>query len=304
MSTNLRQATAKIAAVGVLAEKDLKLENVNGVDIISGSLTLKISDTDSIQFRVRQAAKKSDGKKGYTNEDNRAFEGVKRVYDEYNSIASVGEAEADKVRIGSGQFRPYYSIQSDREVMGYQAAFFSRVPKDENVENSAEFDVELFIKAIVPEIYSNGDSQGEETGRVIVKGLMPTYDGIEPVELVAPKEDGVANAILETYAPGQTVEFFGDVINRKIEKTTTVPVRIGKPKVTTSVTYTNELVITGASEPYEDEEGKKSYYNAEAIKQAEMERKTRIEEQKAKAKNGGSKNATSAPASSGRKVAW
>lgn len=309
MSTNLKEATAKVTVVGLLAEKDLKVESANGVDIISGSVTIKVSDTDSIQFRVKQASKRSDGKKGYTSEDNKVYPGLVTVMNEYKSIADVGEADADRIAVISGQIKPYFSVQNDREHLSYQTNFFSR---DRGVkdDNKAEFEVEIFIKAIVPEVYTSGEKQGDETGRAIVKGLLPTYSGIETIDLVAPAEDGIADAILSDYTPGQTVRFFGDVINRKVEKTTTVPVKIGKPKVTTSVTYTNELVITGASEAYDGETGDTAPYDVNAIKQAMTERDSRIAELKEKNKNNSNRGgndaspSSSKPASSGKNLPW
>lgn len=301
MSTNLREANSVVRVEGMLAEKNLEVETKNGVRIISGSVTIKISDTDSIQFRVRQAEKKSDGHGGYTNEDNKVFSGIETVLNDYHSIAEVGEENADRIRVLQGQIRPYYSTQSKRENVGYQSSFFNRVGEDKG-ENKAEFELELFIHSIVPEVYTSGDKQGEETGRAIIKGWMPTYNGIEPMELVAPKEDGIASAIMGgDYEPGQTATFYGDIINRRVVKTVTKPVQIGKPKTVTNTTYTNELIITGVTAPYDAEAGEQPF-DKDAVAQAIAERESRIAEQ---AKNASKSSSTAnKPKSSGRSLPW
>lgn len=279
MSTNLREGTAVVSAEGRLAEKNLEISKENGVDVIRGTVTIKISDTDSITFQVRSAAKKSDGKGGYTNEDNKTYQGLVTVYNEYKTIAEVGEENADYVRVTRGTLRPYYNVRSGREINSMSANFFNRV-FDPTDEPSATFEVECYISSIVPEKYRDEDHQGEDTGRAIVKAWLPTYSGIEPIEFVAPKDYGVADAFLSgDYQPGQTVTFYGDVVNKKVVKIATIPVKIGKPKTTTSTTYTNELVITGASEPEQDEA---KAFNANAVRAAITEREARIEEQKRK----------------------
>lgn len=308
MATNLKEANTNIVAEGILAEKNLKIEQNGKAQILSGTLTIKVSDTDTIAFRVRQASLKSDGKGGYKDEENKVFNSVKTVMDEYKSIAEVGEEEADRIRVANGQLAPYFNATSNREVMGYRASFFNRIA-DRKVDPKAMFDVELFVSAIVPETYTSGDNQGDETGRAIIKGWMPTYNGIEPVELIAPAEDGIAKAILEddAYQPGVTVAFSGNVVNRRIEKTVETPVRIGKPKVTTTVTYTNELIITGASAPYSEDDNRNQPYDKNAIKEAITEREARNTEAIAKAKknsNNGSASTVNKPASSGRALPW
>lgn len=308
MATNLKEANTNVFAEGILAEKNLKVEANGKAQIISGTITIKVSDTDTIAFRVRQASLKSDGKGGYKDEENKVYTSLKTVMDEYKSIAEVGEDEADRIRVANGQLAPYFNTNANRETMGYRATFFNRIGVDKKCEPKAQFDVEIFVTSIAPEVYTNGDKQGEDTGRAIVKGWMPTYNGIEPVELIAPKEDGIAEAILgdEAYQPGITTQFSGNIVNRRIEKTTETPVRIGKPKITTTVSYTNELVITGVLAPYTEDDNVNKPYDKDAIKAAIAERESRNAEAIAKAKNNShnSTNTSGKPASSGRSLPW
>ena len=43
--------------------------------------------------------------------------------------------------------------------------------------------------------------------------------------LVAPAEDGIAEAILDDYTPNQTVKFYGDIVNSRAEITKEIPVK-------------------------------------------------------------------------------
>lgn len=269
--TNLRQSTAKINCEGIVSEKDLKVVTEEGATKIQGSLTVKTGDTNFIRFNVNVNEKTKNGT------DNKTFAGIKTVMEEYKSIAEVGEEEADKVRV-NGDLNIYTGMNGT--VVGYKSNFFNRLKNPDEFEPKAEFIVEVFISSIVPEI----NTDGEETGRVVVNGWTVTYAGVEPVKLVA--EGEIASAVDSTFESGQTVEFYGEVINSRVEKITEIPVAIGKPRRKVETSYKNELVITGASEAYEEGVTPEKPYEADVIKAAIQERQNRLEEAKAKAQSG------------------
>lgn len=263
--TNLKQAEARINVTGIVSEKDLKMETVDGKTKITGTVTVKTNDTNFIRFRVNAAEKTKVGG------DNPAFTGLKTVMDEYKTIAEVGEDEADKVHV-NGEIRPYRG-RNGEEIISYQASFFSRamgeyIPK-------AEFSLEMYIERIVPE-FKKVDGEMEETERKIVKGWVPTYNGIEPVEIIVTEDD--ADSIEDVFQPGMTTKFYGDVINATIIKKRTIPVVIGKPREEIKKTYVNQLILTGAEAPYEEE----TAYDKNTVLAAIQERENRIEEQKNK----------------------
>jgi hypothetical protein len=289
METNLRQAEAKVNVEGVVSEIELteELNKELGCNQISGYLTLKTSETNFVKFNVRINAKTKNGT------DNRAYPGIVTVMNEYRSIAQYGE-DADKVRV-AGDLNLYHSDQTGQDVVGYKSNFFNRVTND--YDPHATFDVEMFIQSITPEM----NQDGEETGRVCVKGWVPQYEnGIEPLNLVAPED--VADAVSNTFEPGQTVRFFGDIINDRVVIKKEIPVAIGKPKIETHTISKNELLITGASEAYEEGISAEAPYPAETIKAAIQERKDRIESRKAMAaaKNAGGKTGNTKPSGAAR----
>ena len=280
METNLRQSNAKVFIEGLVSEKDLTVKTEDGKTKISGSLTVKTSDVNFVKFNINANEKTNAGT------DNKCYAGLVTVMNDYKTIAEVGETEADKVRV-SGDLNLYTSAQSGANIVGFKSNFFNRVKANEEFEQKAEFSVETFISSIIPEVNTDGD----ETGRILVKGWVPTYNGIEPITLVA--EDDIASAVESTFEPGQTVEFMGDIVNNRIETVTEIPMAIGKPKKKVNVDYKNELVITGASTPYEEGETPEKPYEADVIKAAIQERTNKLEEAKAKAQSG-QKTATNA----------
>jgi len=278
--TNLRQANTKATAVGLLTDKkmEIKTDPKTGEKHIEGTVTVKTSDKNFITFTVYSKEKKND------KTDNKTYAGLITVMNEFRSVAEVGDENADYIRV-NGQLNPYRG-QNGNEIVGYRGSFFNRIRNIENLETDASFEVEMFIQSIVPEMGKDADGEMSETGRLKITGWVPTYNGIEPVDLIVPED--LADACENTYEPGQTVEFYGDIINNSIEEIIEKPVAFGKPKKEVRRTYINELIVTGGSEPYDgDEETDKDHvpYDRGAIEGAIAERNTAIEEAKNKAKN-------------------
>ena len=304
MATNLKEAVLKLEVEGILSEKNLELKTENGVELIEGSLVIQTSETNFTNFRVKQYSKKKNADKSFSKDDNKTFAGLKTIYNEYKSVATDGIEQATRVRVTNGQIRPFSNYNKERgliEGMNYSSTFFNRVKAGDENDAHANFEVEMVISSMVPEI----DSEGEQTGRLKVTGWCPTYSGIEKLDLIAPveasDEDGdtypVADAINDAYEPGETVKFFGEAVNSRVVKETKVPVKIGKPKTSISTSYKNELVITGASEAYPEENA----YDLDAVKQAVQERQNRLDKQKEDAEKGITPN-KGAASKSGRKL--
>ena len=284
--TNLRQSKAKAFVVGTLSEKNLEVKTENGKTAIKGSLTIKTSDVNfvTIGVNVNEMTKE--------NKPNGTYAGIQTVMNEYHSIAEVGEEEATKVKV-SGDINLYVNQKTGNETVGFKSNFFNRHKEGEEFEPKAEFSIETFISSIVPEV----DSEGQETGRTIVNGWIPTYNGIEPIKLVADSE--VGSAIESTFDVGQTVEFYGEIVNNKIETVTEIPVAIGKPRRKVDVKYKNDMLITGASEAYEEGVSSEKPYEAEVIKAAIQVREEKIAEEKAKAQSSNSTQTKTATKPSG-----
>lgn len=289
--TNLRQADNIVRVEGFLSEKDLKVDVDNGNNVIKGKVVIKIDETNFVRFSVYV------GEKTKNNESNPAYTGLVTVMKEYKSIAEVGEEQADRIRVTRGQLKPF--LWNGKENMGYQATFFNRIKPEDTFSPKAEFEVEIFISNIVPEMARDGEDI-EETGRLIVKGWFPTYNGIEPIELIADQDK--ADAIESLFAPGQTTKFYGDINNTKIEVVKEIPLVLGPPKVERTTTYKNELLITGAVAAY-DEDSPIKPYDRDVIEAAKQERENKIKEKQA-SNNTPTSNARPSASRSGRNASF
>ena len=295
--TNLRQADAKVSVCGIVSDKKLEMKTENGVRTIEGTITIKTSDTNFVQMRVRCADKKKDGS------ENKTFTGVMTVMNEYKSIADDGADEADRVRT-SGQINLFRSNNNGNEIVSYTSNFFNRIKPNQDYEPKAEFEVEMYIKTLVPEI----NKDGEETGRYKIVGWIPTFNGIEPLELFVPEE--LADVVSNTYEPKQTARFYGEIVQNVTYETIERPMAFGVKKET-KANFINELVVTGGSPAYnaETEEevvkgGNQIPYNPDTIQAAIEERDRRIKEEQNKPKTNTANNTKPSGASRGRTLGW
>lgn len=299
METNLRQAENKIVAEGYLAEKNLELKKIDGVDNISGSIVLQTSEDNFVTFKYGASELRKDKK------PNGNYSGVLTVYEQYKSIAEAGKEECDKVRVTKGQLNPYVMVVpksgEKREInAAYRTNFVNRLKTNDNFEPKATFEVELFVNAIVPEMKQGADGEFEETGRMIVIGFMPTFSGIEKLELIAPNDGELnwAELISDNYQVGMTGKFYGSLVNKQEEIIKYVPLLGGAVKEEKETKYKNELLITGASDPYV--EGDINAYNPETIKAALAEKEIELAKRVEEAKNGTTAATPKSTATSGR----
>ena len=297
METNLRQADAKVTVVGIVSDKKLEMKTENGVRTIEGIITIKTADTNFVQMRVRCADKKKDGA------DNKAFAGVMTVMNEYQSIADVGEDEADRVKT-SGQINLFRSNNNGNEIVSYTSNFFNRIKNTQKIEPKAEFEVEMFIKTLVPEM---DKEEGVETGRYKIIGWVPTFNGIEPLELIVPVE--LADQVSNIYEPNQTARFYGDIIQNITFETIDRPVAFGVKKET-KTSFVNELVVTGGSPAYNAETkeecvegGNQIPYDPVVVQAAIEERDRLIKEGQNKPKSNAN-NTKPSGAARGRQLGW
>ena len=288
MDTNLRQADAKVTVAGIVSDKKLEMTTKDGVRTIEGTLTIKTADTNFVQMRVRCSDKKKDGS------ENKTFTGVMTVMNEYKSIADVGEDEADRVRT-SGQINLFRSNNNGNEIVSYTSNFFNRIKANQEFEPKAEFEIEEINK------------DGEETGRYKIVGWVPTFNGIEPLDLIVPEE--LADQVSNIYEPKQTARFYGNIVQNVTYETIERPMAFGVKKES-KANFINELVVTGGSPVYDAtdkdevvEGGNQIPYDPTVIQAAIDERDRLIKEGQNKPKTN-TNNAKPSGASRGRQLGW
>lgn len=291
-TTMLREAENKVFIEGIVSEVNLEIKQINGKDAITGDIVVQISDDAICTVDVFSSKFKKDGS------ENSVFKGLCTVKDEYKSIAKVGKDEADKVRISGAKLvvNDYYNnagmLKSDVKV---QTNFINRLKAGEELNPKATFEVETFIHKIADQVDTK---TGEVTGNKIISGLVPVYNGkIVPMDFIV-NDPEIIQGVESLYEPGQTIKLYGDVNISITTIKTLVPVAIGKPKEVINTVTTRELIVTGGSEPYTEDNP--NVFSIETIKNAMAVRTEMLEELKKKKdapKNSGGKTASSTPKS-------
>jgi hypothetical protein len=265
--STLRQADNEVVVEGILSEVNLvERESAAKENYINGKIIIEVGEGETHTFSVFCKELKKDGT------ENKLYEGLQTVIKDYISVAKVGKEEADKVRIKQGQLgvNDYAQAGVLKSFPELSTNRITRVKPNEKFEPKAKFDVELVVQSVSEET----DRDGEETGRVKVKGYVPQFGGkIAPLEFVA---DGAgAEFIRENYEAGHTVNINGLIINRVETKVTETEQGFGKPKKKVTEKFFREFLITGGSEPYDEED--KNAYKMEVIKKALAEREVYLE---------------------------
>jgi hypothetical protein len=281
----IREAVNEIFIEGTLKEKTLETTTIDTKDgksdVIRGELVISTS-ADS-EHRVRVFANKLTKEK----KENSVYKGLVTVMNEYVSVAEalkngMSASDATNVRITKGKMglNEYYTPNGElRSYVVFNTNFVNRVQGE--VTPKAIFTIEMFFKSIIPEV-----KDSEETGRTIIEGIIPLFEGVIPITFVA-NEGEVSDYIAQNYEVGKTGKVWGDIVN-KVVKEVQVERGFGKEREKTVTHITNELVITGGeSEQYDEDDTTKSY-TKEQIKAALNEREATLEEKKKNSSSGGS----------------
>lgn len=279
----LREAENVVKIEGILSETDLKygsyVKNGKTVDTVGGTIKLKVAqqvngEDTVLEIPVHMFANKlkNDG----TN--NPAYESIERIKNDFVSIAAAGgEDGADRLRITSGkiQMNEYYgrtgTLVSFPRV---SASFVSKVKKEE-FKPQATFATEFYVGSMDNEV----GRDGVETGRYIIKGVLPQYGGrVDVVNFVATNPN-VINAVSSYWNIGDTVKASGRLNFSSTTEVVMKEVDFGEPIEQTRTINVSELIITGGSQTPMD--GDFAFDNAD-IKTALAERQERLQAQKKK----------------------
>lgn len=274
-NTTLRQANNNVSIEGLLLEKKVHEGTTQtGSEYLSVDLTIAVSDTEQHQVSLFSTKLKKDGT------ENGIYASLRTVADDYKAAGDegVGKDQADYVTINQGELRVNDYVGQDGQLRSFpqiNATFVNRVEGREPNPH-AKFDVEMVVANAVEEVVND-----EETGRTKVKGYIPLYGGrIAPMEFVVTEEG--ASFVLDNYENGSTVQVWGDLINKREETVTEVEGAFGGNNKKKTYTTVREQLVTGGTEPY-DEDSPKAY-DTELIKKALNEREVYLEELVAKNK--------------------
>ena len=279
----LRQAENRVKVEGILAEIDIKPGhfNKNGqmMDSIGGSIVVKVTQKISgeekeLAIPVHMFASKLTNK----GTPNPAYESIKKIADEYVSIAASenGEEGADRVRITNASIRMNEYYSQDGRLISFprvNASFVTRINKSD-CKPEATYTAEFVVAAKNEEIKND-----EPTGRYRIDAIVPQYGGKVDVIPMFAQSAGVIDAISTYWNVGDTVKANGRLDFSATTETTIEEVDFGEPIEKTRTINRSDLIITGGSQ--EPLEGDYAFDNAE-IQSALADRKVRLEKQKDK----------------------
>jgi hypothetical protein len=274
----LREAVNQVTIEGTLLEvRHTEWKSKEGLNI---ELDIEVEENEVHTFKAMTRYKKKDGS------DNGIAKGYQTVINEYLTVAKHGRDQADKVRVTQGKIGLNDYLGQDGMLKSYpelSTNFVNRIGAGDEFNPRAEFDVEIFVKSVVPEIKNE-----EETGRVKVNAIIPVFGAkVIPFEFMVSQEG--AEWVSDNYEVGCTTRVYGDIVNFREVKETEVPVAFGKPQKKITTKTIREYLITGGIDPYEEENVNR--FTIEAIQKAMVERETYLAELKNKGNgsNGGTK---------------
>ena len=280
----LRQAENRAKIEGILAEIDIKPGSFNKdgqtMESIGGSIVVKVTQKISgeekeLSIPVHMFASKLT-KRGTPNP---AYESIKKVADEYISIAAseTGEDGADRIRITSGNVRMNEYYAQDGRLISFpriNASFITRITKAD-CKPEATYTAEFVVASKSEEL----DRNGEPTGRYRIDAILPQYGGKVDVIPMYAQSAGVIDAISTYWNIGDTVKANGRLDFSATTETIIEEVDFGEPIEKTRTINRSDLIITGGSQ--EPLEGDFAFDNGE-IQSALADRKLRLERQKEK----------------------
>lgn len=279
---------------GYIKENTLAYDKENS-DIIKGHLTVIVDEGQEyrIQYYSNRMKKATNGQ---APQENKMFTQIEKVLDEnttslekimkVDSTATFETAKDSLTKvICRGNMQEY--LRKDREgtlsplvtIKGMNAF----IREAEKFAPRANFEVEVYVDSLRPEI-----KDGEETGRVLLLGLVPEYNaGVSEIEFVANTEDAggitFADYVLGNYEVGDTVVLTGDlvsVVKKKQNGTKTVYKGFTKVEEPVFVTeFVSERVIYGGTpSDLVLKQGDKDCFSREDIKEARAVREKKIAE--------------------------
>ncbi|AYB37619.1 hypothetical protein [Brevibacillus laterosporus] len=269
--TTLREALNEAAIEGILQELRLEEKKVDDKLAITGEIDIRINENSVHTVNVFSYKLTQEGK------ESGIFKGLNTVKNEYKSIASYNEEEADRVSITAGKLgvNEYFVQEELKTYPQLSTNFINRLKPNDEFKPRAKFEAEVYIKSVKDEMKND-----EETGRILVDTYIPLYKGkIIPFRFIVADPHAV-EYVRNNYESGTTAFVYGDIINEVHVNTKKIEGGFGKPQEKIKRTTVREYVITGGSTPYDEDDAKA--YKKEVIKKALTEREIYLEEKKNK----------------------
>lgn len=274
----LRKAKNDIYIEGIFAENNLDYRSYEkdgkAVEAIGGSITIKthqmINGTDTelmVPVHMFSNKYKNDGN------PNPAYQSIEKAMKEFVSIAASDEDTADAVRVtGSITMNDYYA--PDGTLISYPritSSFVSRVSK-EKLNPRAEGEVEFCVANMTEEIKND-----EPTGRMIIKGVVPKFNGSVDVVPFITGSAQVVDVANNYWTEGDTVKVSVKLNFSSTTEKVEEEADFGEPIVRMVTRSVNEILIIGGLRTPLDE---MNAFDPADIREALAQRKATLDARK------------------------
>ena len=279
-----RKFNNSVVIVGYLKENNLEeiQDKKDGCSVIRGSLTIALNDTEShkVQFYVKEdrGNQKSIAKYGKMRELLPTNTISIASFLKANPTSDFAIASNASTKLyAMARIEEYVRKENGKEVSSVTLRGFTAGIKKANdvkpFKPEARFDVHVYLEKIMPEIKDE-----TETGRLLVTGLIPSYNGVmHRVLFIAPTENNVASYIEDHYRERETTELFGDIksITNSVLKESQGSYFGEARGAQYETTFIRERIITGGSQDSIAEDEPNAITNEE-VKKGLVERETKM----------------------------
>lgn len=279
---DIRQSNNRVDIEGILVSTDLKKgsfqkdgqtkETIGGVIIVRVDQEINGKKVQS-DIPVHMFSTKLT-RNGTVNP---SYESIETIMNEFVSIAAVGDVDkADKITL-NGEIRMNEYTGRDGKLVSFPritASFASRVRGE--FAPKATFDTTFAVLEKKAEV----NKEGEETDRYIVTAAIMQYGNRADVVPFYVDNSNAINFISTYWDDGASVRATGKLNFTSRRETVVTEVAFGEPQKKERTISISELIITGGSNPLDDDES----WSKEEIKSALAVRMENIEKNKNKAK--------------------
>lgn len=286
----LKQTENTVFVEGILSAINLeeKTYKRDGVDVpfIGGDVIVKVKqEINGVPTEMDIPLNVFAPKMTKAGTVSKVYLGVQDVMEKYTSIAASSEEEADRVRISGADLRMNEFATQDLTIISRPAIhtnFINKAPKGQNTIDKGEFEIVGAVASIKDVLDSEGNPV--EPRKIEVKLIVPQYRGIDVIPFTTQNPEIInyfENNINQDETRFDTIKVLGKLNFSTETFIKQEEVAVGEPREIVKTRYTQELVITGASDPYPEE----ASLSMEDIRQAKIERDAYHEDLKSKRQN-------------------
>jgi len=237
----------KVNIVGLLSENNVEQRSKDGRNYVTGNFKIRITPENEVTVNVFSF---EDTKKGTKNP---AYTQIMSVCEKGVSLAACGGdvTKATKLRAGSCRLEEnMFASRFNGNVVSSVRVTGSFFTLGANEDPKANFSCGIAIKSIKDEVNSDGD----ETGRLIVEGVIQQFNRWDIINFIAESQQAV-DYIRNNWEPGDTVSISGKIVGKTITQTVNKENEggFGEPEEETRTYHRVEYIITSGGEPKEEE---------------------------------------------------